>query len=89
MQLNDNDCTQIVDYLLDVHERNTQAEVSNVELSRALRIDADVARGCLEALVAAGWADGDLFPLIVWMRLTPEGVHRAEGLRRAKEPRRQ
>jgi predicted ArsR family transcriptional regulator len=79
MHLNDNDCTQIVDYLLGVQRQNARAEASSVELSRALQLDPHAVRTCLEDLVATGWADGDLFPLVVWVRLTPEGVGRAEG----------
>jgi hypothetical protein len=79
VHLNDNDCTQIVDYLLDAHQRNAQADVSSVELSRALGLDPDAVRATLEELVATGWVIGDLFTLIVWAQLTPEGVSRAEG----------
>lgn len=81
MHPNDNYCTQIVDYLLEAYLRNAQAEVSSIELSRGLELDSDIVRTCLEELVRSGWAEGDLFPLIVWVRLTSEGARSAEGLR--------
>ena len=65
---------RILAYLAMSHRAHEMAETSIIELERELDLPRDVVRHCLEDLVARGLASGDLFPLIAWVRITPEGA---------------
>ena len=67
-------CVRILAYLAESHKVNEMAETSIIELERELTLERDVVRACLDDLVARGMATGDLFPLIAWVRISPEGA---------------
>jgi len=64
----------VTGYLAEAYRRNADAEVSGLELERELGLSRDRVRECLEYLVREGLAQGDLFLVNVWVRLTPEGA---------------
>jgi len=73
----DNDVSLLIlRYLARVHAENERAEVPLLELERELGLSRSQARAAVTQLVGEGLAQADLFPLHVWVLITPEGLGR-------------
>lgn len=73
----DNDISlSILRHLARVHAENERAEVALMELERELGLSRPQARAAVAGLVNEGLAQADLFPLHVWVVITPEGLSR-------------
>ncbi len=63
----------ILAYLAASHARNPKAEVPLQELEHELGLEGE-ARAAVTALVTAGLAQADLFPVNIWVQITEEGL---------------
>ncbi len=67
---------RILRHLARVHAENERAEVALLEVEKELGLSHTQARAAVTRLVREGLAHADLFPLHVWVIITPEGLSR-------------
>lgn len=70
--------SRILRYLLHSYQINAEAEVSGHELQHELDLSPEQVRECVETLTSTGLAAAEFFPVNIWLRLTDEGLRRAE-----------